>query len=71
MTTPRMTPYRVVCGICWAVWTLAFAIGAIASLVNGNIGTFFLAAVLGGLAGWYDYRIWSLKARRLTLFLIF
>jgi hypothetical protein len=30
-----------------------------------------LAGILAGLAGWYDYRIWTLKARRLTMFIIF
>jgi hypothetical protein len=71
LTTPRMTPYRVVCGICWAVWTLLFGVSALVSLSQGGIGTFFIAAALAGLAGWYDFRIWTLKARRLTLFIIF
>jgi hypothetical protein len=71
LTTPRMTPYRVVCGICWAVWTLLFGVSALVSLSQGGIATFFIAAALAGLAGWYDFRIWTLKARRLTLFIIF
>lgn len=71
LTTPRMTGYRIACGICWAVWTLLFTIGAFASFGAGNAGTGLLALVLAGLAGWYDYRIWALKARRLTFFLIF
>jgi hypothetical protein len=71
LTTPRMTPYRVVCGICWAVWTLLFGVSALVSLSQGGIGTFFIAGALAGLAGWYDFRIWTLKARRLTLFIIF
>ena len=71
LTTPRMTGWRIACGICWAFWTLLLTIGAFASLGQGNVGSFLLAAVLAGLAGWYDYRIWALKARRLTLFIIF
>ncbi len=71
LTTPRMTGWRVVCGICWALWTLLLGVGAFVSLFQGNIGSFLLAAVLASLAGWYDYRIWTLKARRLTLFIIF
>jgi len=66
-----MTGYRIACGICWAFWTLLFTIGAFASFGAGNAGTGLLALVLAGLAGWYDYRIWALKARRLTFFLIF
>jgi len=71
LTTPRMTGWRIACGICWAFWTLLFTIGAFASLAQGNVGSFLLAAALAGLTGWYDYRIWALKARRLTLFIIF
>lgn len=71
LTTPRMTGWRITCGICWAFWTLLFTIGAFASLGQGNVGSFLLAGVLAGLAAWYDYRIWALKARRLTLFIIF
>lgn len=71
LTTPRMTGYRIACGICWAFWTLLFTIGAFASFGAGSAGTGLLALILAGLAGWYDYRIWALKARRLTFFLIF
>jgi hypothetical protein len=71
LTTPRMTGYRIACGICWALWTLLFTIGAFTSFATGSAGTGLLGLVLAGLAGWYDYRIWALKARRLTFFLIF
>jgi hypothetical protein len=71
LTTPRMTGYRIACGICWAFWTVLFTIGAFASFGAGNAGPGLLALVLAGLAVWYDYRIWTLKARRLTFFLIF
>lgn len=70
-TRYKMTAWRVICGSCWALWTALFAIGAISELANGKFSTFLAAAVLAGLAGWYDYRIWSLKARRLTLLIIF
>lgn len=71
LTAPRMTGWRVACGVCWGLWTVLFGVGAIVGLSQGSIGTFLLGAVLAGLAGWYDYRIWTLKARRLTLFIIF
>ncbi len=67
LTTPRMTPFRVVCGIVWGVISVAFGVGAIYNLVQPAIGEFLLGAVISGLAGWYDYRIWTLKARRLFL----
>jgi hypothetical protein len=71
LTTPRMTGYRIACGICWAFWTLLCGIGAIVSLAHGGVGTFFIGAILAGLAGWYDWRIWTLRARRLTFLIIF
>jgi hypothetical protein len=67
----RMSAWRVACGICWGMWTLLFGVGAIAALAGGQVGTFLGGAVLGGLSAWYDYRIWTCKARRLTLFIIF
>lgn len=71
LTTPRMTGWRVICGICWAAWTLLFSIGAFVSLAHGGFGSFLVGGILAGLSGWYDYRIWTLRARRLTLFIIF
>jgi hypothetical protein len=71
LTTPRMTGWRITCGICWAFWTLLFAVGALVSLSHGGVGSFLVGGILAGLAGWYDYRIWTLKAQRLTLFIIF
>jgi hypothetical protein len=66
----KMTTWRMVCGLCWALWTTLFAVGAIAAVASGNVFGFLVGAVLAGLAGWYDYRIWSCQARRLTLFII-
>lgn len=67
LTTPRMTAFRVICGIVWAVISVGFGIGAIYNLVQPNIVQFLFGVVFSGLAGWYDYRIWTLKARRLFL----
>lgn len=67
----KMTAWRAICGVCWAIWTVLFAAAAIAGLSGAGVGQFFGGAVLGALAGWYDYRIWTGRARRLTLFIIF
>lgn len=64
----RMSGWRVACGVCWAIWTLAFTIGI---FYAGSVGGSLLCLVLAPLAGWYDYRIWSGKARRLTFFIVF
>jgi hypothetical protein len=65
MTTVRMTPFRVVCGILWLAIAVGFGIGAIYNLANGTAGEGLVGLVIAALAGWYDYRIWTLKARRL------
>jgi hypothetical protein len=65
LTTPRMTFWRVVCGILWGAIAAAFGVGAIYNIVTGNVGEVVAGAAIAGLAGWYDYRIWTLKARRL------
>jgi len=71
LTTPRMTGYRIACGIVWAFWTVALLVGAISAFASGSVGTGLLCLVLSGLAAWYDIRIWTLKARRLTFFIVF
>jgi len=65
LTTPRMTPFRVFCGVLWGAICIGFGIGAIYNLFSPNISEFLVGEVISGLAGWYDYRIWTLKARRL------
>jgi membrane associated rhomboid family serine protease len=67
LTTPRMTVFRVICGIVWGVLAVGFAFGAVYNLVHPNIVQALFGVVFAGLAGWYDYRIWTLKARRLFL----
>jgi hypothetical protein len=65
---PRMTAYRVICGIVWAAISIGFAIGVIVNIAgHGNAGDIIVGIVIAVLAGWYDYRIWTLKARRLFL----
>lgn len=71
LTTPRMTTWRIICGIVWAVYAVLLFGAAIASFSTGSVGAGFMTLVLSGLAGWYDFRIWTLKARRLMLFIFF
>jgi hypothetical protein len=67
MTTPRMTVFRAICGVIWGAIAILFGIGAIYNLVELNFVQLLFGAVISGFAGWYDYRIWTLKARRLFL----
>lgn len=56
-------------GSLWAAWTLLLTIAGFSGLFSGQILTGLFALVLAVLAGRYDYRIWTWRARRL-LFLI-
>ncbi len=65
----KMTPFRVICGIVWAVIAAGFAAGAVFNLTSHprNWGDIVLGIIIAVLAAWYDYRIWTLRARRLFL----
>jgi hypothetical protein len=69
LSRPRMTVFRVICGVVWGFFTIGFTVGGIGLLAGGSPGSGILCLVLAVLAGWYDYRIWTLKARRLWLIL--
>jgi hypothetical protein len=64
---PRMTGFRVICGLIWAVLAIGIGAGGVAELTIGQIGGAVLCFVIAIPAGWYDYRIWTRKARRLFL----
>jgi hypothetical protein len=64
---PRMTGFRVICGLIWAVLAIGVGAGGVAELTIGQVGGAVLCFVIAIPAGWYDYRIWTLKARRLFL----
>jgi hypothetical protein len=66
---PRMSGYRIACGIFWAVIAVGIGAGGVAELTIDNIGGAVVCFVIAVPAGWYDYRIWALKARRLLLIL--
>jgi hypothetical protein len=57
-------------GLLWAGWTLLLTIAGFASLFGGHILSGLFALVLAALAGRYDHRIWTWRARRLLFFII-
>lgn len=57
-------------GILWAGWTVLLLISGLIGLFSGQILGGLLALALAGLAGRYDYRIWTWQARRLLFFII-
>lgn len=70
----RRLPYshgrRAGYGILWAGWTALLLIAGFVALFGGQVLGGLLALVLAGLAGRYDYRIWTWQARRLLFFII-
>jgi hypothetical protein len=64
---PKMTGRRIACGICWAFWTFLFLLAAVFAPGSGHVGGLILAA----LSGFYDWRIWTFRARFLTILFIF
>jgi hypothetical protein len=68
-TPPPMSRYRIVCGVIWAVIALGIGAGGVAELTIANIGGAVVCSIIAVPAAWYDYRIWTRKARRLLLIL--
>ena len=71
LTRPRYSTRRLLCGIWWALGTAICAISALISLFGGHFLQFLGAAAITGLIGWYDYRIWTFKAKWLMFLIIF
>lgn len=71
---PRRLPYspgkRAGYGILWAAWTAVLTIAGFTGLFGGQVLTGLVVLVLAALAGRYDYRIWTWRARRLLFFII-
>jgi hypothetical protein len=65
----KLSVYRILCGISWAAVAAIMLAGGIAELTISNVGGAVLCFVVAVGAGWYDYRIWTFKARRLWIFL--
>ena len=62
-----MSGYRITCGILWAVLAVGIGAGGVAELTINEIGGAVVCLVVAIPAAWYDYRIWTRKARRLLL----
>lgn len=68
---PRYTVRRVLCGIWWAIGTVLCATSALISLSGGHFLQFLGATAIAALVGWYDYRVWTFKAKWLMFLIIF
>jgi hypothetical protein len=56
---------RIACGALWAAFTIILAVGAVLELLTGLPAASVMCLVFAVGCGWYDYRIWTFKARRL------
>ncbi|HUJ05070.1 MAG TPA: hypothetical protein VLX31_03060 [Streptosporangiaceae bacterium] len=63
----RLSTVRIVCGVIWAAIALTCAAGAIGEVTIHNAGGAILSGVIAVGSAWYDYRVWTLRARRLIL----
>jgi hypothetical protein len=66
---PPMSGYRIACGMIWAVIAVGIGAGGVAELTIANVGGAVVCFIIAVPAAWYDYRIWTRKARRLLLIL--
>jgi hypothetical protein len=71
VSRPRYSTRRLLCGIWWALGTAICGISALISLFGGHFLQFIGAAAIAGLIGWYDYRIWTFRAKWLMFLIIF
>jgi hypothetical protein len=56
---------RIVCGVLWAAFTIILAVGTVLEWLTGLPAGAILCLVLAIGCAWYDYRIWTFRARRL------
>ena len=62
-----MNRIRIATAVMWAVITVICAAGAVGELLVGVYGGAVVCLVVAVGAGWYDYRVWKRRARRLLL----
>ncbi len=63
----RLSVVRIVCGVLWLAVTLICAAGAVGEFLIGIPGGGVLCLIVAAGSGWYDYRVWTSRSRRLWL----
>jgi hypothetical protein len=58
---------RITTAVLWAAITVICAVGAVGEFLVGIYGGAAVCLVVAVGAGWYDYRVWKRRARRLLL----
>jgi hypothetical protein len=64
---PRMGPLRIITGVLWAAVAIICAVGTVLEFSVGIPGGAVVCLIVAVGAGWYDYRVWTFKARRFLL----
>ena len=62
---------RVFYGSLWSFYTVLLVVAFVQLMSNGSFTSALLSAGLAFLTGFYSYRIWTWRARRLWLLIIF
>jgi hypothetical protein len=63
----KMSTLRIIAGVMWAVIAVICAVGAVLEWTIGLHAAAALCLVIAIGSGWYDYRVWRFKTRRLIL----
>jgi hypothetical protein len=58
---------RLGTGVLWGAVTVILMVGGVLELTVHIVGGAVVCFVIGAGAGWYDYRVWKRKARRLLI----
>jgi hypothetical protein len=58
---------RLITGVMWGVIAVILAVGGVLELTVHNVGGAVVCFVVGAGSGWYDYRVWKGRARRLLI----
>jgi hypothetical protein len=63
----RMSTVRIVCGLLWGSIAIICAAGSVGEWLIGVHGGAILCLVIAVGSGWYDYRVWTSRSRRLIV----
>ena len=67
MPRRRISTVRIVCGVLWASIAIVCAAGSVGEWLIGVHAGAILCLVIAIGSGWYDYRVWTSRSRRLIV----
>lgn len=62
---------RLIYAALWAFYTIVLVLGSFSMLGEGQVLGGLIGLVAAFFAGWYAYRIWMWRAKRLWLLIFF